>query len=428
MKIEDNLVEQKYSIIHIETTGISPKHGDEIIEIAIHQVNFSGEILDSYSSLVNINADYLSNDIHGISIKMLKKAPKFSEIIPDILFRLNNSTLIAHNWDYVKLFLESVLSEFELNLHGICTLELNRRVSENDYFTSLNQICSYYDIEEYDEYSSLNEAKQTAKLFSILKNLYLQQNSTESFLKKYCKPIEIKNCPPANNIFKHREDLAEIEGIQNSKFYNMLNRLATKPSLSIPIRQYLHVLDKALADRILTESEVDSLVDFAEYYKLSKKQVIDIHFEYLRRLIRIYLLDQILSNTELEDLNLVADMLCITRKELNKIIDFEKTQISITTPLQIENIRSLEGKTVCFSGHLHSKINGDRIDTSMAIQLASERGLIVKRIVSKKLDYLVIPSDSDFSLKARKNQKAVEHGVQIIEENIFWEMIAVEID
>jgi DNA polymerase-3 subunit epsilon len=187
-------------------------------------------------------------------------------------------------------------------------------------------------------------------------------------------------------------------------------------------------LDRALADRILEEKEIFSLVELANSYNLSKEQVMEIHEEYLRKLIRIYLLDEIITNTELDDLHLVSELLCILPKELDLLIEYERTKIPITTPGMQKQLKSLKGKSVCFSGHLNCKINGKRIDRELAQQLVKERGLILKRVVSKNVDYLITAQSEQFSSKGRKNRKAMEYHVNVMDEKIFWEMIGVVVD
>lgn len=422
------LYNHQFAIVSLETTGISPQNGDHLIELAIQTVNWNGELIDSYETLIHPGMDVEGFQIHGITDDMVKNAPAISEIVPDILARLNGKTLVAHDLDFTLRFLQPVLVGKLSKLQGICTLKLFNLVAPNSGLRRLEQLCSYYDIDFSESHSAKSDSLATAKLFSILKNLFSQQFELETFLKDFLHLTKIEDCPVERNLFIKREEAKNIASIQKTRLYDLLNRLTSNAGDSVPVRQYLNVLDRALADRILSEKEIVSLVDLASDYKLSKNQVMEIHEEYLRKLIRIYLLDEILTNVEMDDLYLVSELLCILPKDLDLLIKYERTKIPITTPGIQKQMKSLAGKSVCFSGHLSCKINGNRIDREMAQQLVRERGLLVKRVVSKNVDYLITADADSFSAKGRKNRKAMEYQVNIIDEQIFWEMIGVQVD
>lgn len=422
------LYKHKFAILSLETTGISPQHGDHLVELAIQTVNWNGELLDSYETLIHPGIDVEGFQIHGITDAMVKNAPSVSEIIPDILSRLNGKTIVAHDLDFALRFLQPILNENLPKLQGICTLKLFNLVAPDSGLRRLKQLCTYYDIDIAVNHTAKSDSLATAKLFSILKNLYAQQFEIEKFIEEFLHVSNIENCPKERNIFIKRKEAKNIANIQKTKLYDLLNRLTSNAGDSVPVRQYLNVLDRALADRILEEKEIISLVDLATNYKLSKEQVMEIHEEYLRKLIRIYLLDEILTNAEMDDLHLVADLLCILPKEMDLLIKYERTKIPITTPGIQKQLKSLTGKSVCFSGHLNCKINGKRIDRELAQQLVKERGLIVKRVVSKNVNYLITAHADQFSGKGRKNRKAMEYHVNVIDEKIFWEMVGVEVD
>jgi len=422
------LYNHQFAIISLETTGISPQHGDRLVELAIQTVNWNGELLDSYETLVHPGTDVEGFQIHGITDDMVKNAPSISEIAPDILSRLNGKTIVAHDLDFTIRFLKPALNGEIVDLKGVCTLKLANLVAPDSGLRRLEQLCNYYDIDFSVRHSAQSDSLATAKLFSILKNLYSQQFELEKFAEDFLHVMQIENCPNERNIFIKRKEAKNIANIQKTRLYDLLNRLTSNAGDSVPVRQYLNVLDRALADRILTEKEIVSLVDLASDYKLSKDQVMEIHEEYLRKLIRIYLLDEILTNAEMEDLYLVSELLCILPKELDLLIKYERTKIPITTPSVQKQLKSLTGKSVCFSGHLSCKINRQRIDSELAQQLVKERGLIVKRVVSKNVDYLITAHAAQFSGKGRKNRKAMEYKVNVMDEKIFWKMIGVQVD
>lgn len=423
-----DLYNHQFAILSIETTGISPQHGDHLVELAIQTVNWNGELLDSYETLVHPGKNVEGFQIHGISDEMVKNAPCITEVIPDLLARLNGKTIVAHDLDFTLGFITPYIMDRVSTLKGICTLKLSHLVAPDSGLRRLEQLCTYYDIDFPIRHSAKSDSIATAKLFSILKNLYTRQFEIEHFCEEFLYTIKIDHCPESKNVFLKRDEAKSIASIQKTRLYELLNRLTSNASDSIPVRQYLNVLDRALTDRILTDKEIFALVDLANKYQLSREQVIEIHEEYLRKLIRIYLLDEVITPTEMADLHLVADLLCILPKTFDLLIEYEKAKISITTPGIKKQLKSLKGKSVCFSGHLNGKINGKKIDRELAQQLVKERGLIVKRVVSKNVDYLITSHADTFSGKERKNRKAAEYNVNVLDEKIFWAMIGIVVD
>ena len=217
--------------------------------------------------LIHPGTDVEGFQIHGITDDMVKNAPSASEIVPDILSRINGKTLVAHDLDFAVRFLEPILNGNIPKLEGVCTLKLFNLVAPESGLRRLEQLCSYYDIDFSVRHSAKSDSLATAKLFSILKNLYAQENELEDFVENFLQLIEIEDCPKERNIFMKRKEAKNIANIQKTKLYDLLNRLTSSAGDSVPVRQYLNVLDRALADRILEEKEIISLVDLATSYK-----------------------------------------------------------------------------------------------------------------------------------------------------------------
>src|SRR3954453_21271653 len=91
-------VDAPYAVIDVETTGFSPAAGDRIVEIAIARVDASGRIEDEYATLLNPDGcDTGPVFIHGISSDAVRDAPRFAEVLGDILTRLDGCVIVAHN-------------------------------------------------------------------------------------------------------------------------------------------------------------------------------------------------------------------------------------------------------------------------------------------------------------------------------------------
>lgn len=423
----------EYAVLDIETTGFSPCHGDKIVEISIISMDNDGDIKDVYETLINPKRDIGAFKIHGITGEMVINAPCIEDVIPDILCRLNGKVILGHNLNFDLRFINYELNKYYRNniiLSGICTLQLSRDVVCDLPSRKLSTICDFFDIHNDLEHSAYGDCLCTAKLFNKLKDQYISTFSLQQFVERYYTPTIIDmNFNPSNLLFRRSD--AQLNMRQNKeKISLMINRLPIDASDSVDIQMYLNVIDDILLDRVITDDEYAKLVLFAEEMNISKDQVIEIHTEYIRKLIRIYLLDGSISDSEMKDLELVCDLLCVEREKLLKIIQYESAKISQYSLKHIDNVDSDEfksyvGKSVCFTGELNGSINGNKIDRNMAHTLSMERGLIIKSGVSKNLDYLVTADPHSISGKAIK---AKEIGVKIIAEQVFWNIIGVKVD
>lgn len=427
--LESSINDSLFAIIDIETTGFSPKRGDKIVEIAIITTDLQGNIIDKYETLVNPNRDVSASNIHKITADMVKNAPFIEDIMEDIISHLNNKTIVGHNIEFDLRFINHEISKYlnmDISIPGICTMQLSKYIEPDLPTRRLESFCKYYDIKETAAHSAVGDCESTLELFNIFKSALIEMIGLDDFLQNFTSPIFLKsNIKPKNISFK-RTDSVELKKREASYLYNMIKRLPSNPTDSLPIQQYLNLLDEILADRVITKSESDVLIDFINEFNISQDQVIDVHNEYLRKLARVYLLDNLISKSEYQDLVNVSDLLCVNKAKLDKLIEFENAKIAkqqISTQPKEES--KYIGKCICFTGQLISKLDGNIIERSLAQQLAMERGLIIKSGVSPKLDFLITADPNSLSGKAKK---AKELGIKIIAEPVFWNMIGIAVE
>ena len=83
------------------------------------------------------------------------------------------------------------------------------------------------------------------------------------------------------------------------------------------------------------------------------------------------------------------------------------------------------GMTVCFTGECACCIRGQLISREVAMQIASEKGLLVMPSVTKKLDLLVV---ADPNTQSGKANKARQYGIRIVHEPVFWRSLGIAVD
>jgi DNA polymerase-3 subunit epsilon len=103
------LAELTYTVFDLETTGLSPSEGDEIISVgAIRIVN--GRLLQNerFEQLVDPrrSVPWTSVKIHGIHPEMLQGKPTIDEVLPTFHDFVKDTILVAHNAAFDMHFLQ----------------------------------------------------------------------------------------------------------------------------------------------------------------------------------------------------------------------------------------------------------------------------------------------------------------------------------
>lgn len=91
-----------YTLVDLETTGYSPRY-DEIIELAAYRVR-NGTIVDTFSSLVNLNDSIVLNNFiiekTGITQEMVDSAPDITEVFENYLRFIGSDIIVGYNVNF----------------------------------------------------------------------------------------------------------------------------------------------------------------------------------------------------------------------------------------------------------------------------------------------------------------------------------------
>ena len=416
-----------YSIIDLETTGFSPARGDKIVEIGIVKVQEDNKIVDNFSTLINPNRDISNYHIHGVEPGLVKNAPKFDELKVFIRSFINGSTLVAHNAVFDLRFLENELANPKENLNAICTIKLSRMLDNTLPSRKLDVLCDYYDIAIKDNHQALADTLATTKLFRRLKSDFFKLYGADEFKKKFISPVSFgatdeKNL---NRVEYKRTDAEKNVQKEKTKLKDFIKRLPIESlSKDDNSKQYLDTLNEVLSDRIITNSELIKLEDLVSEFSITKGEVVELHKQYLTEVIKVYLLDDEISEFEIKDLRALAELLALKKADLDNLIVSVKQDSKLISAKNYKLQNKVDGKSVCFTGQLESKIDGSNVSRSSAQNIAQQHGMVIKKNVSKKLDYLVTANPSTMSGKAKKARK---YGVKILAEPEFWRLIGVNV-
>ena len=98
--------DEVFIVVDLETTGLNPFEGNEIIEIGITEIR-NGKIVRSYSRFVKPKEEIppFITELTGISNEMVANEDSIEEVLPRFRKFIGNNTIIAHNAKFDIKFL-----------------------------------------------------------------------------------------------------------------------------------------------------------------------------------------------------------------------------------------------------------------------------------------------------------------------------------
>ena len=163
------LNECEFVVFDTETTGTKAGWA-RMTEIGAYRV-CGGKITEEFQTLVNPERAipaYITQ-LTGITNEMVRRAPKFSEIAPDLLKFLGDSILVAHNAPFDMAFLNyeigRVYNERKLINANLCTVRLARKLLPALKNHRLHTIAEHFSIPIFNRHRAAGDALATAQIF-----------------------------------------------------------------------------------------------------------------------------------------------------------------------------------------------------------------------------------------------------------------------
>ncbi len=418
---------KSFAVVDVETTGFSPNYHHRVIEIGIVRLARNGEVEEEYETLVNPNRDVGPVHIHGIRARELKQAPSFEEVAGDVLAMLTGAVFVAHNVRFDWAFIEAELSRVGIQLSDVpqlCTMELAEALDPSLPCRKLSAVCQHLGIPLDHHHRAIADARAAAALLQrcLEKDQGNQLALMAKRLAREMLPTTRWPSMPRTGKRLPRSMESVAEPSSPSFLGRLIDKLPSYKDCTPQTKSYLASLDDALADRVLSAEEAADLQALAQSLGLLREQVILVHTRYLDDLIEAAFADAKLTSTELEDLEQVADLLNISRSELETLLSKQGFRLRKAVPCRSPGavvIGDLRGKSICFTGIFICEVDGHTPGRQAAERLAAERGMKVKSSVVKSLDLLVAADVDTMSTKARKAQA---YGIRMISEREFWNL------
>ncbi len=196
--------------LDVETTGLSYKDGDKIVEIACVETEDLVPTGNIFHEILN-PARKVSEDafrVHGFSDTFLKNKPKFNEVSLSFQNFIKDKKLIIHNAKFDIGFLNSELREIKLKEINFDNVIDSLEVARNKFpgvSNSLDSLCKRYniDLSRRTKHNALLDCELLREVYINLigvkepkfafvnnnsKNIYIEKNkNVGSYSKKIIK-------------------------------------------------------------------------------------------------------------------------------------------------------------------------------------------------------------------------------------------------
>jgi DNA polymerase III epsilon subunit family exonuclease len=164
----------EFAIFDTETTGLDPRCGDRIVEIAAIRVRGS-RVLDTFESFVNPQRPISPGAfaVNRISDDMVRAAPAIGAVLPRLLDFIKGSCLCSYNLPFDLGFLKNEMAANQGGaLDGVPLLDvlaMARRLLPGLERHALSFVASSLGIAQHQEHRALSDVDITWQVFQKLK-------------------------------------------------------------------------------------------------------------------------------------------------------------------------------------------------------------------------------------------------------------------
>jgi len=160
-----------YTIIDLETTGLSPRC-DEIIELAAIRVR-DGEVADSFQQLVKPKEEIpnIISSITHITNEMVAEAPPIEDALPGYIDFIGSDVVVGHNVSFdVNFLFDNCVAIFRKVFTNdyINTVRIAKRLLDLPHYR-LSDLCKYFSISHENAHRALADCHMTHELVKKLK-------------------------------------------------------------------------------------------------------------------------------------------------------------------------------------------------------------------------------------------------------------------
>ncbi len=153
--------ERRFAFVDLETSGVSPAD-DRVTEIGIVLVD-GDALVEEWSSLVDPGVPIPPEiqALTGITNEMVRGAPRFAQLLPEVARRLAGRVFVAHNarFDYGFLKAEFRRAGERFTADVLCTVRLSRRLFPGHASHRLDALIERHRLPAADRHRALGDAR-----------------------------------------------------------------------------------------------------------------------------------------------------------------------------------------------------------------------------------------------------------------------------
>jgi DNA polymerase III subunit epsilon len=306
-----------YAVIDFETTGLSPNYGHRIIEIGIVHVSPDGAIERSFETVLNPGRDLGPVHIHQIRGRDVVNAPTFADIASTLVDLLRGRVLVAHNARFEVTFLAAEFARLGATSpvgvdEALCTMRLAFEFLPGSG-RKLADCCAAFDIDLANAHEALGDATATALLLAAYLEGTGPYSSWGNYWNSFGTTAAALPWPALTTV--GAAWVARQRGAGNEAAPPTLLDRATdcRPEIVAPSSgdatvQVAAILDRALADELLSVHESDELADLARSFALTDADRERLHDAYFADLVLAAWEESVLTEAERREIERVATL------------------------------------------------------------------------------------------------------------------------
>ena len=160
---------EDYTIVDIETTGLSPAN-NEIIELSAIKIR-NNNIVEKFSTLVKPSSKINSfiTGLTGITNDMVKNAPSINNVLEEFLKFVSNDCIIGHNINFDLRFIKHNLQKHlntDLENTSIDTVKVARKFCPKLSSYKLSNLATHFNIDTSGHHRALKDCEMTFDIYN----------------------------------------------------------------------------------------------------------------------------------------------------------------------------------------------------------------------------------------------------------------------
>lgn len=176
----------KYIVVDIETTGISPEF-EEMTEIGAALIE-DGKVLATFNELINPGKPIPPNItvLTGITDAMVADAPDSEEVIGRFVEFCGDLPILGHNVNFDYSFLKTAAKRVGLPFEkkALDTMILSRNFLTDQRSHSLTNLIENLGIKRESAHRGLDDALATFELYEIIRRRHMNETNIRHFEPK----------------------------------------------------------------------------------------------------------------------------------------------------------------------------------------------------------------------------------------------------